>query len=569
LVFYQDLRHFSPLEMLFSMWFIIAMSEEVYTREQLNGLSKDEIISLFLDEKNKASKKISELENQLEQKDLELMYVQSKLDVQLQQRFGRSTETSSTISQLRMDFNEAEAVFAENPVNVEPTADEVVQGYKRRGKKQKGKRAEDLKGIETEIVNIEIPDDKLEALFPDGWKRLPDTIVNKLEYIPAKIVHKEIHVAVYRAIKGRKIVRADRPVDILKKSLATPSLVAGLMNYKYVNGMPLYRMEQEFKRNGYKLERQVMCSWIIRCTERYLSLFCDRLKAELILYHSLHIDETPVGVNKDGRPAGSKSEMFVYTSEPLETDHAIVLYEYQKTRNSEHPLEFLKGFHGVATTDAFSGYHTLDKISDDIEIANCWVHARRKLSDVIKINPKASSTETNKVYDMITSIMHEDKKLHDLDQETRLKKRQEEITPKVDELFAYVHSLYESGKVLPKSKTGEAMHYLLNQEKYLRVFLSDPLVPMTNNEAEQKIRPFVIGRKNWVMIDTIAGAEASAICYSIAETAKANNLKPFEYFKYLLEEIAAHQEDTDLEFLDHLLPWSEDLPDEIKNKSSK
>lgn len=136
------------------------------------------------------------------------------------------------------------------------------------------------------------------------------------------------------------------------------------------------------------------------------------------------------------------------------------------------------------------------------------------------------------------------------------------IRPLVDALFEYakIHQI----SIGTKGKLGEAVTYLLNQERYPRIFLEDGEVPMDNNTSERAIRGFCIGRKNWQVIDTIRGAKNSAIIYSIAETAKANDLKPYEYFEYLLTEIPKHMEDTDLSFLEELLPWSETLPGKIR-----
>ena len=174
-------------------------------------------------------------------------------------------------------------------------------------------------------------------------------------------------------------------------------------------------------------------------------------------------------------------------------------------------------------TDAFSGYHTLDRNSDDITVQNCLVHARRPFSNVIKAKADQQDMSIAQgAYDRITELFNIERPLKEMPAEERLKKRQELMKPKVDELFQWARE--QLNVVLPKSETGKGLSYLLNQEKYLRVFLDDPLVPMTNNTCEQGLRIVTIGRKNFMTIDTISGAQSSAICYSIAETAKANGL---------------------------------------------
>jgi len=160
----------------------------------------------------------------------------------------------------------------------------------------------------------------------------------------------------------------------------------------------------------------------------------------------------------------------------------------------------------------------------------------------------------------IQAIYREEGKLKDLSSDERLKQRQAVIKPLVDVFFAYLKNI----KVSRKDKFGDAVGYALNQEKYLRVFLTDGDVPIHNNASERTIRGFCIGKKNWQIIDTINGAKTSAIIYSIVETAKANNLKPFDYVQYLLEEIPQHMDDTDYSFMEDLLPWSEKLLSEIR-----
>ena len=332
------------------------------------------------------------------------------------------------------------------------------------------------------------------------------------------------------------------------------------MNAKYVNAVPLYRQEQEFERCGLHLSRQNMANWTIQCADRYLAVLYDHLHEKLYGYHVLQADETPVLVNKDGRSAGSKSYMWVYRTGRMYTECQIVLYEYQKTRNASHPREFLKDFSGVCVTDGCQVCHTIEGEREDLRIAGCWSHARRRFDEAVRALPKQKQKDSRAylALTMIQAICREEKQLKGLPAEERKNRRRLSVKPLVEAYFTWVRETLP--KVPPKSKTWEGFSYSLNQEKYLKVFLDDGEVPMDNNAAEQSIRGFCIGKKNWVMIDTIAGAKSSAIIYSIAETAKANNLKPYDYFEYLLTEIPKHLDDTDRGFLDDLLPWSPGLP---------
>jgi hypothetical protein len=256
--------------------------------------------------------------------------------------------------------------------------------------------------------------------------------------------------------------------------------------------------------------------------------------------------------------------MWVYRTGKMHEGSAIVLYEYQKTRNASHPREFLKNYSGIVVTDGYQVYHSLEKEFEDLRIAGCWSHARRRFANVVKAlgKEKAKGTLANDALKQIAAIYKLEGLLSELSSEERQKQRQLTVKPLVEAFFAWVKQ--NQNAVLPKSETGKGFTYCINQEKYLKVFLEVGNVPADNNAAEGSIRGFCIGKRNWHIIDTIDGAKISAIIYSIAETAKSNNLKPYNYFELLLTEIPKHMEDTNLDFLEDLLPWSEKLPLECK-----
>ena len=258
--------------------------------------------------------------------------------------------------------------------------------------------------------------------------------------------------------------------------------------------------------------------------------------------------------------------MWVYRTGKMYKDNQIVLYDYQQTRNTSHPREFLKNFKGVCVTDGYQVYHTLEKEREDLTIAGCWAHARRRYDEAVKALPQKDqkSSLAYLALKQIQAIYREEKLLSELSPEERLKLRQFSVNPLVEAYFVWVKE--HIGKVLSKSKTWSGFNYSINQEKYLKAFLDDGEVPMDNNAAEQSIRGFCIGKKNWVMIDTINGAKSSAIIYSIVETAKANNLRPYNYFEYLLTEIPKHLDEKDYSFCEDLLPWSPKLPVECRKQ---
>ena len=533
-----------------------------YTKEQLNSVDKSFLIQLLLQQQEQLNALTKELHTSNEKMQL----LMEQVILGKQNRFGRSSEKMEDTSQIcfcEVDgtivfFNEAEAVC---DLNAAEPDDLELKSPKQ--PKRKGKKEADLSGLPVRRIDHYLSEEELEAEFGvRGWKQLPDAISRKYHFVPAKVEVEEHHIGVYASKTDEHMVKADHPKALLHGSLVSPSLGAAIINGKYVNAVPLYRLEQEFQRYGLQITRQNMANWCIRLAEEYLSVLYDHLHKVLYSYHVIQADETPVLVNHDGRKAGSKSWMWVYRSGHLYQDRQIVLYEYQQTRNASHPREFLKGYDGICVTDGYQVYHTLEKELEELTIAGCWVHCRRRFDEALKLVPKSYQKESNAFLLMkqIQAIYREEGKLNDLSSDERLKQRQVVIKPLVDAFFTYLKTI----NVSKKDKFGDAIGYALNQEKYLRVFLTDGDVPIDNNASERAIRGFCIGKKNWQMIDTIHGAKSSAIIYSIVETAKANNLKPFDYVQHLLEEIPKHMNDKDCSFLEDLLPWSEKLPAGIR-----
>ena len=526
-----------------------------YTEEQLNNFDKATLVQMFLVQ-----------QSQLRDIDQKLQLLLEQVAVLNNNRFGKSSEKleiENQISFLEVDgnivyFNEAEAVESLG----EYEEDETV---KPRGRKVKGKRAADIHNLPVISVDHKMTEEELISEFgEDGWYQLEDEIYNRYRFTPMKVEIEEHHVGVYKSKKDNHFKRANHPAYLLRNSLVSPTLLAGIWNAKYVNAVPLYRQEQEFKRMGTSIDRADMAHWTILCAERYLSILYDYLHERIYDYHVLQADETPVRVTKENRTEGSKHYMWVYRTGKCYSDKPIVLYEYQPSRNASHPREFLKEFNGICVTDGYQVYHTIEKEREDLKIAGCWAHARRRFDEAVKALPKAKQKDSLAYLALkqIQAIYREDSRLADMNPQERLKHRQVTVKPLVDAYFVWVKQ--NLTKVTPKSKTANGFTYAINQEEYLRVFLEDGDVPLDNNSAEQAIRPFCVGKKNWVMIDTIAGANASAIIYSIAETAKANNLKPYNYFEYLLTEIPKHMDDHDMSFCEDLLPWSDKLPAECR-----
>ena len=533
---------------------------KVYTKEELNSFSRETLMAVILSMQDQISQLNTNMERLIEQ----IADANNK-------RYGRSSEKLETISgqmELELIFNEAEAL-TETLYVVEPAEEDVIQP---RHRKSKGKREADLKDLPVEVISHTLSEEKLRDVFgTDGWKQLPDEIYKRVRVQPAVYTVEEHHVAVYAGGDNQTIIKADRPKDLLRNSLLTPSLAASIMNAKYVNGLPLYRISQEFLRNDIHISRQVMANWMIQCADRYLGILYDRLHREMYQFHVLQADETPVMVTKDGRLANSKSYMWIYRTGKCYTDTPIILYEYQRTRKADHPEEFLKDFKGIVVCDGYSAYRKLDRENPDIVFAGCWSHARRRFAEALKALPKAvqknaKETIAYEAVSRIAAIYHLDNQMEGQPAKARKMYRQTNIRPFVEAFFAWAKEI-QSKNQLSRGKTLDGINYCINQEASLKAFLEDGDIPMDNNATESALRSFCLHKHTWKLIDSLDGANASAIIYSITETAKANNLNPFRYLEYILTVLKDHQEDKEYSFIDDILPWSEKLPEICRSKT--
>lgn len=533
---------------------------KVYTEEELNSFSRETLMAVILSMQDQISQLNANMERLIEQ----IADANSK-------RYGRSSEKLETISgqlELELIFNEAEAL-TETLYVVEPVEEDVIQP---RHRKSKGKREADLKDLPIEVISHTLSEERLQDVFgTDGWKQLPDEIYKRVRVQPAVYTVEEHHVAVYAGKDNQTIIKVDRPKDLLRNSLLTPSLAASIMNAKYVNGLPLYRISQEFLRNDIHISRQVMANWMIQCADRYLGILYDRLHKEMYRFHVLQADETPVMVTKDGRPANSKSYMWIYRTGKSYTDTPVILYEYQRTRKSDHPEEFLKDFKGIMVCDGYSAYRKLDRKNPDIIFAGCWSHARRRFTEALKALPKTAQKNAKETVDYeavsrIAAIYHLDNQMEGQPAKVRKMYRQANIRPLVEAFFAWAKEI-QSKNQLSRGKTLDGINYCINQEASLKAFLEDGDIPMDNNATESALRSFCLHKHTWKLIDSLDGANASAIIYSITETAKANNLNPFRYLEYVLTVLKDHQDDRDYGFIDDILPWSEKLPEICRNKA--
>ncbi|MCD7819639.1 MAG: IS66 family transposase [Lachnospiraceae bacterium] len=522
--------------------------------EELNRMDKQVLVTIIVS-----------LQKQLNAISSQLGFLSSQIALMNQRSFGRKTEKLDQIAG-QMDFFE---VFNEpeflSDTSSEPEVSEVtISGYTR---KKKTSREQNLEGLPARIFEHKLSDAELKELFPNGYKELPAETYKRLSIIPQTFLVDEHHVHVYASKNNDgTIIKAKRPKDLFRNSIATPSLVAAIIHAKYTNHLPLERQSRCYQDNGVKLETNTMANWMMNSADLYLNTVYEELHKQLLGCPIIHADETPLRVIRDGRPAGSESRMWVYKSGGSDDTHPIVLYDFHLTRKTSCPDEFLKGYSGTLVTDGYQVYHSLEKKRDGLKVAGCWVHAKRKFAEMVKAG--SSDTIAAEAVSRISGIFHLDKQLEQLNSEERLRQRVATVKPRVDDFFAWAKKTAGSG-VLPKdSATQKALQYCINQEQFLRVFLSDGDVPMHNNPAEQAIRPFTLGRKNWVNMDTIRGAQTSAILYSLVETARANHLRIYDYLELLLAELVQHSDDTCRDFVYDLMPWSDHVREKCCGKKN-
>ena len=441
--------------------------------------------------------------------------------------------------------------------------------YTRAKKKQKGKidiKLDNLKHVK-KVYDI----DEKDRVCDECGSKLSyvgeEFVRHEVVYEPAKLYVKDIYRKTYECRNCRKkgkavMLKAGTPQPVVPHSYTSPSVLSQVIIDKYVNHMPLYRQESEWKRLGMELSRTTMANWIIIAAKEYFIPLVNRMHELMMEESHIHCDETPVQVlNEPGKKATSKSYMWVYSS-IKESKQPVKIFDYRPDRKATNPQEFLKGFDGTIITDGYYGYNHIDGVTN----AYCWAHARRKFYDALPVDMKnASDTLANTAVEKIARLFAIEKQIETLSPDKKVKVRQERSKPLVDDFFLWCKD--NKNKVLTASKTGKAIQYALNYEAGLRSFLEDGLVPMTNSLDERTIRPFTVGRKNWLFSTSTKGAEASAAVFSLIETAKANKLNPYDYIEFILDYLPQQDLVENPKKLDWFLPWSEEIKEEFEIKA--
>ena len=487
-------------------------------------------------------------------------YLMTQLKLSKHRQFGSSSEKSEYDGEQLNLFNEAEAT-ADKTV-AEPELVEIEQHYRKRKRLTSDKLPEDLP---VEVVEHDVVTDEQKCPECDEKMRcVGKETRDELVIIPAQAKIRRHVRKVYACEPCSQneeytpFAKAKMPAPVIKGSFASPEAIAHIMVQKFVMGAPLYRQEQDWNSNGIMLSRQTMSNWLLRATEDWLVPIYERLKQELLCRNVLHADETTLQVLREpGKLVRSKSYMWLYRTSG-DTAHHIVIYEYQPGRHAKYPEKFLAEFSGYLHADGYDAYH---KLHENIVVVGCLAHLRRKFDEALKVLPDHaradSSAKQGKHY--CDQFFELEREFAELSAEKRFEKRQNKSKPLMDEFFAWAENL----NVLPKSPMGVAVHYALSQRKYLERYLQDGRLEISNNRAERSIKPFVIGRKNWLFSNTPKGAKASAVMYSLIETAKENGINPYDYFVHIFK-TAPNLTADDLATAEKLLPWSLELPESVR-----
>jgi transposase len=471
-----------------------------------------------------------------------------------QQLFGRSSEKTPPAEinpdQARL-FNEAEAL-----VNLSPQAPEsiAIAAHERRNKPGRKPLSAELPRVE--IVHDLPEDERVCAQDGTPLERIGEEVSEQLDYQPARlrvIRHVRPKYACPCCREGVKI--APVSPSVIPKSMASAALLACVVTAKFVDGLPLHRQETQFARLGVLLGRATMAGWLVRLGTLVQPLI--NLLAEAMMNSPvIHCDETRLQVLKSDKAPTADHWMWVRAAGP--PGRKIVLFDYDASRGGQVPKRLLEDYRGVVLTDGYEPYAAVAQ-SLGFTHAGCMAHARRKFDEALKAQPTARLSERDghakTALAFIRELYQIERPLWDREKpvtaEDRVRVRAQLSRPVMERFHAWLSAL--APQVLPESQLGKAVRYTLNQWSKLSVFLTRGEVPLDNNRCENAIRPFVLGRKNWLFANTVSGAKSSANLYSLVETAKANGLEPHAYLTTLFEKLPTL---TTVEDFEALLPWN-------------
>ena len=495
---------------------------------------------------------IVQLREAREAADVEISQLREYIRLLKSQRFGASSERGHR-DQLGL-FNEAEAIVAAGDGDAEEEQTEVCVAAHTRTKR--GRRPLPAWMPREEILH-DLPEE--EKVCPHDGTRLAEIARERseqIEFVPATarvLVHVRPKYACPTCKTGVHI--APLPPQPIPKSLASPSLLAYVAVSKYADALPLYRQEQMLARLGIDLSRATLASWMVRAGE-LLQPLVNRMREEILDSGFVQCDESRFQVLREpGKTAESLSYVWVQRGGPVE--HPLILYDYDPSRSAEVPKRLFAGFEGVLQTDGYEGYGAVGREPGIVHVG-CWAHARRKFTDALKgagtsrrkgSKRRAKHSQAEAGLRFLQKLYAIERRVKDATPEERLRVRQAESLPVVAALRTWLDHARRA--VVPQSLTGKAVAYLDTQWlKLVRVF-EYGFVPLDTNSVENAVRPFALGRKNWLFAETVGGAEASANLYSVIETAKANDIEPWAYLQHVFAELPKARTFDDV---DALLP---------------
>jgi transposase len=465
--------------------------------------------------------------------------------------FGKSSESHAGQGML---FNEVEALAEASPEAAEtvllPPAADTDSASKPAARRARGKRRPLPAQLPRVDVIHDVPEDKRHCACGTPMVEIGEEVSEQLDIVPMQVrVLRHIRKR-YGCPKGDTApLTAAAPAQVLPKSNASDGLLAMLLTTKYVDGLPLARFEYVLGRAGVAVPRQTLARWAIG-TAQALQPLANLMRDVLLEADIVHMDETPVQVLKEpGRDPTSKSQMWVQRGGP--PGKPVVLFEYDPTRSQAVPLRLLADWRGYLMADGLESYGAI-AFRDGVTRLACWVHARRRFVDAAKLIPAGKTGRAHEALAFIAKLYAIEKECRNMSAAERGAVRQKRSRAVLDALRTWLDAVLPT--VPPSVALGQALGYLHNQWPRLECYIARGDLPIDNNPAENAIRPFVIGRKAWLFSTSQAGARASALIYSLVETAKANGLEPYMWLRTVLRELPAA---TSVEHFEALLPWNQ------------
>lgn len=527
--------------------------------EALEFIQKLQAENTELHAKNTEQKnEISKLKNTVNKQNIMLSNLNEMLVKNRKAMFGKSSEQLGNIEgseQLSL-FNEAEQEYSASAV--EPTVETVnVKSHPRR----KRLSCEELpESVERKKVVIDLDDKKCPECGEEMVCIGEEFVRSELNIIPAQISVIDYYQKKYKCKSCEddnletSIVKPNLPVPVIKKSMASAGTIAYVIQQKYQLGTPLYRQEQYWKAQGIELNRTTLANWIIR-SSKWITKLWEHMLNVLLNEDIIHADETVLRVLKrDGKQVDGQSRCWVFCS-GKDSERKMALYLYHPTRSAKVVEDVLGGYLGYLQTDGYTAYNAAVNATR----LGCWSHARRKWVECLPKGIEDKNSKAAQALELVEQIFAEEKRLEGMPEDKVHEQRLEHIKPLLERYWKLLGSISATGG----SNLDKAVNYSLNNKKELETFLLDGRLELTNNRAERAVKPFVMGRKNWLFSDTNKGADASMMWYSVIESAKLNGLNVYGYLLHLLTELPKLGEFPTDEQLDSFMPWTK-LPDFCK-----